>query len=49
MIINIQVKRLLRADNEAISVNWEVITESELSANKVIMYILASNLVRRSQ
>jgi len=29
-----EVKRLLRADNEAISVNWEVITESELSANK---------------
>jgi hypothetical protein len=30
-----QVKRLLRADNEAVSVKWEVITEEELNANKV--------------
>ena len=30
-----QVKRLLRADNEALAVNWEVITETELNANKV--------------
>jgi len=29
-----EVKRLLRADNEAISVNWEVITENELNSNK---------------
>jgi hypothetical protein len=29
------VKRLLRADNEAVSVKWEVITEEELNANKV--------------
>jgi len=29
-----EVKRLLRADNEALSVNWEVITETELNANK---------------
>jgi hypothetical protein len=29
------VKRLLRADNEAVSVKWEVITEQELNANKV--------------
>lgn len=29
-----EVKRLLRADNEAVSVKWEVITEEELSANK---------------
>ena len=29
-----QVKRLLRVDNEAVSVKWEVITEVELNANK---------------
>jgi len=29
-----EVKRLLRTDNEATSVNWEVITETELNANK---------------
>jgi len=29
-----EVKRLLRADNEALAVNWEVITETELNANK---------------
>lgn len=29
-----EVKRLLRTDNESITVNWEVITESELNANK---------------
>jgi len=29
-----EVKRLLRADGEALSVNWEVITETELNANK---------------
>jgi len=29
-----EVKRLLRVDNEAVSVKWEVITEEELSANK---------------
>eukprot|EP00092_Neocalanus_flemingeri_P037261 GFUD01040582.1.p1 GENE.GFUD01040582.1~~GFUD01040582.1.p1 ORF type:complete len:384 (+),score=135.15 GFUD01040582.1:53-1204(+) len=29
-----EVKRLLRVDNEAVSVKWEVITEEELNANK---------------
>lgn len=29
-----EVKRLLREDNEAVSVKWEVITEAELNANK---------------
>merc|ERR1719318_866745 len=29
-----EVKRLLRVDNEAVSVKWEVITEEELLANK---------------
>jgi len=29
-----EVKRLLRTDNESITVNWEVITENELNANK---------------
>ena len=28
------MKRLLRVDNEAVSVKWEVITEEELNANK---------------
>jgi hypothetical protein len=28
------VKRLLRVDNEAVSMKWEVITEEELNANK---------------
>jgi hypothetical protein len=28
------VKRLLRVDNEEVSVKWEVITEEELNANK---------------
>ena len=35
-----QVKRLLRTDNEATSVNWEVITETELNANKVGRFIV---------
>ena len=29
-----EVKRLLRVDNDAVSVKWEVITEEELNANK---------------
>jgi len=29
-----EVKRLLRVDNDAVSVKWEVITEEELSANR---------------
>jgi len=29
-----EVKRLLRVDNDAVSVKWEVITEDELNANK---------------
>ncbi len=33
------MKRLLRADNEAVSVKWEVITEQELNANKVLLNI----------
>ena len=28
------MKRLLRVDNEEVSVKWEVITEEELNANK---------------
>ena len=28
------MKRLLRVDNKAVSVKWEVITEEELNANK---------------
>ena len=31
--MDLQVKRLLRVDNEAVSVKWEVITEEELNAN----------------
>jgi len=29
-----EVKRLLRVDNEAVSVSWELITQTELNANK---------------
>ena len=32
--MGLQVKRLLRVDNEAVSVKLEVITEEELKANK---------------
>jgi hypothetical protein len=32
--LGLQVKRLLRVDNEAVSVKLEVITEEELKANK---------------
>ena len=28
------MKRLLRVDNEAVSMKWEVITEEELNADK---------------
>ena len=35
-----EVKRLLRVDNEAVSVKWEVITEEELNSNKVMIMMM---------
>ena len=40
------MKRLLRTDNEALTVNWEVITENELNANKVKLKLGEEAIIR---